>query len=130
MQNKDRRVIKKSDFIILGVVICVTAICFTLFKQPSDKALAEIRLNGMSVLKLPLNTDTSVNLDTLNADFPNIKLVVSDGYIYIEEADCYDKVCVHTGKINSKYQSIVCLPNKLIVNILDYNTYSNIDVVM
>ncbi len=44
-------------------------------------------------------------------------IAIKDGCVYMKEADCKNKICVNTGKINSPGQSIVCLPNRIIVEI-------------
>ena len=44
-------------------------------------------------------------------------LVIKDGYAYMENATCPDKICIKQGKINKKGQTITCLPNKITVSI-------------
>jgi len=46
----------------------------------------------------------------------NIVCIDKDG-VYMKEAHCPDKLCVNQGKIQKNAQSIVCLPNKIIVEI-------------
>ena len=40
-----------------------------------------------------------------------------DCSLYMSDATCKNKICVNTGKISKKGESIVCLPNKTIVEI-------------
>lgn len=42
-------------------------------------------------------------------------LVVSDGMVTMEAADCKDQICVHHKPIISERESIICLPHKLVV---------------
>ena len=44
-------------------------------------------------------------------------IVTENGYVYMKSADCKNRICVNTGKINSAGQSIVCLPNRIMVKI-------------
>ena len=44
-------------------------------------------------------------------------VVIKDGLVYMSDATCKNQVCVNTGKISKKGESIVCLPNKVIVEI-------------
>ena len=46
-------------------------------------------------------------------------LVIDDGKAYIKEADCPDKLCVKQGKIKRVGQSLICLPNKVVVEVVD-----------
>lgn len=45
------------------------------------------------------------------------KIRIESGEVFMEYADCPDKICVKTGKIKNKGQQIVCLPNKLAVKV-------------
>ena len=45
-------------------------------------------------------------------------LVVKEGQIWCDQASCPDKVCVHQGKQSLEGGTIVCLPNRMIVQIL------------
>lgn len=45
-------------------------------------------------------------------------LIVSDGKASIARADCPDKVCEHSGKISKVGERIVCLPNRVYVEIV------------
>lgn len=42
---------------------------------------------------------------------------VEDGRVMVVEADCPDKICVHTGAISREGEVIACLPHSLIVYI-------------
>ena len=39
---------------------------------------------------------------------------IKDGRIRVKDADCPDRVCVHTGWLTAKIP-IVCLPNRLVI---------------
>ena len=45
------------------------------------------------------------------------EVVVMNGEVRIEEANCHDQLCVKSGAIRSSGQTIVCLPHKLVVRI-------------
>ena len=49
-------------------------------------------------------------------------LVIENGEAYLKEASCPDLLCVHMGKISSVGQSIICLPNRVVVEIVDEET--------
>ena len=44
-------------------------------------------------------------------------IVIKDGAAYVEEASCHNQVCVRHSKITLGGESIVCLPNRLVVRI-------------
>ena len=47
-----------------------------------------------------------------------MKIVVSDGTVRVEDADCPDKICEKSGAISKAGQTIVCLPNRVVIKIL------------
>ena len=44
-------------------------------------------------------------------------IVIENGQVWIDQADCPDKLCVKQGKISKNGQSIICLPHKLTIGI-------------
>ena len=42
---------------------------------------------------------------------------ISGGKVSVTEASCKNQVCVHHGAISSSGESIICLPNRLVVRI-------------
>ena len=53
---------------------------------------------------------------------------VRNGSIGIIEASCNDHICIDTGFIDNSSVPVVCLPNKIIIEISD-NTDNSIDAV-
>lgn len=46
------------------------------------------------------------------------RLVIRDGVADMIEADCPDKLCVHQKAISKTGETIVCLPNKVVAEII------------
>lgn len=44
-------------------------------------------------------------------------LIIKEGEAYMQEADCPNQICVHHSPISHKGESIVCLPNRVIIEI-------------
>lgn len=44
-------------------------------------------------------------------------LVIKDGEAYMQEADCPNQICVHHSPVSHKGETIVCLPNRVIIEI-------------
>lgn len=49
-------------------------------------------------------------------DYYNV-VVIKDGTVTVTEASCKNQVCVRHGAISRSGESIVCLPNRLVVRI-------------
>jgi hypothetical protein len=44
-------------------------------------------------------------------------LVIEDGKADMTDADCPDRLCVHQRAISRNNETIVCLPNKVVVQV-------------
>lgn len=42
---------------------------------------------------------------------------IASGKVRVLEANCRDQICVHTKEISKEGESIICLPNKVIVEL-------------
>ncbi len=119
---------KKQDFIVIGAVIAVAALLFAiLFFGGKSGEYVNVEVNGKTVASFPLNEDTQYLIKTGKED-TNL-LVISDGSALITEANCPDKICVHHRKISKSGESIICLPHKVVVSIVDNDGENDIDSV-
>jgi len=111
--------VKKND-IILAASFVVVAVIFTIFIQvvvKKDGNVAVVSIDGQIYKELSLNVNTELDIDeAAGVDGYNI-LVIQNGYAYMKDADCHDKICVHQGKISKVGETIVCLPHKVVIEI-------------
>lgn len=93
----------------------------------SPGGTVQVRVAGAVTAGYPLDVDASYTITGVNGG-TNL-LVIEDGAARIEEASCPDGVCVHTGRIRRNGQSIVCLPNQVVVEIVsDTENSSGVDM--
>jgi hypothetical protein len=62
----------------------------------------------------PLAKDTVV---TVNGPLGNTEVEIGGGAVWIAEAPCPQKTCVHQGKIRLSGQIVVCVPNRICVEV-------------
>ena len=106
--------------ISLVILTFVTSI-FIYKKQTSNKIYVEVSINGEITNKYSIDENIEIMLKTGNV------LVIKDGNVCISNADCPDGLCVKQGTISKVNESIICLPNKLVVRIVEDNTSLNKD---
>lgn len=109
---------KKIDYIIVSGLL-VLGVIFTFFIfRPADaepEAL-EVRQNGKVIMTLPLSENTTKTIEN-NSSGTNT-FTVRDGAVTMTEADCGDYTCIQTGSITETGESIVCLPHRLVLQIV------------
>ena len=122
-----RSFLKKQDLIIILSVLflCAAAMLFARCSDNKEK-LAEISVDGQTVkiIKLSGAPDSEFRIDGLD----NVVFSVKDEKICILESDCHDKICCKTGYIGGSTRSIICLPKKVMVKIVDEGAEADIIV--
>ena len=119
---------KRNDIKLLIIVLAlaIMAIIFMLFiRKEGDKVI--VTIDGEVVKTFDLHTDKTYNIEGEDGKF-NL-LVIKDGKAHIEDASCPDKVCVNHGDVKYNNETIVCLPNKVVVEIQS-NTESGLDSIV
>lgn len=76
-----------------------------------------VREINLSEISEPYTIDMGTNL--IEADASGVRM---------HSADCPDKLCVKQGSISKAGESIICLPNKIIIE-FEGNDYGNVDAV-
>ena len=105
------KVLKKGDFLIIGTVaaIFILSVVF-IFSFSNQGSRVVIKQNNEIIYNQSINQNDTVDTGG------NI-VIIKDGVVFMNEADCKNQICVKSGKISKKGESIVCLPNKVIVEI-------------
>lgn len=62
----------------------------------------------------PISEDREIKVDT---SYGHNVVMIADGKVFMQEADCPDQHCVRQGEIKSTNKSIICLPHKLVVEV-------------
>ncbi len=119
--------IKKNDIILIGSIIIIAIAAIFIFQlTKSEGAKIVITVDGEAYKTLDLNKDTTLNIDD-HMGHKNM-IVVKDGTVKMTEANCPDKLCVKHKSIHYSHETIVCLPHKLVVEIIDGET-SDVDII-
>lgn len=110
---------KKNDVILLAVLIVAALAGFggvSLYSKLSTwEPQAVVYLDGEEEGRYPLSEDITVEIRQENGSY-NI-LQIQRGEAEITEASCPDKVCVNHRPVGGQGESLVCLPNKMVVEI-------------
>ena len=108
--------IRRNDFWLLAAVAALAALLWLALRATrSEGAYAVVTVNGEQYGVYPLDEDLELHIG--DDEHYNI-LVIKDGAAQISEASCPDKLCVHQGTVSYDGQSLICLPNKVVVEIV------------
>lgn len=106
---------------ILVIVLIVFSLLFAYYMATVNKNLEKkyvsIQINGEEINTIEFSKDIVGETYVLETEFGRNVLKFGDGEVKIIEASCPDQLCVKQGKIGQVGQLIVCLPNRLVVEI-------------
>lgn len=105
---------KKNDWILILFVAAVAGIFLVALLLRPEQAVrrVEISVDGELYGRYDLNEDQEISINKTN------KVQISEGTAKMTWAECPDQICVHHKEISRTGESIICLPNKIVVSII------------
>ncbi len=110
------KLFKKGDIIVIASVLAAVLIFFFIKNGNTEKAVAEISVDGKIVQTVDLTAVKDKIEIRPNEDF-DILIVAENGSIRFEHSECEDKLCVNSGKLKNSGDVAVCLPAKTVITV-------------
>ena len=113
---------KRNDIILIAVLLVVSIgllVGVNIYRKnnTSGSANVEVTVDGKVYGTYPLNEDRKERIELSDGSYNILK--ISHGKASVIEASCPDKICVNTADIHYTDETIVCLPNKVVVKIVN-----------
>lgn len=115
----------KFDFLLILVLILTLVTWFVIWSLSSNykEKVVVISYDSEELYRYDLKEDRIIILT--NDNIPNVKsesniemtIIIKDKYVYVEESNCHDHICINMGKINKIDDVIVCMPNLITITI-------------
>lgn len=110
-----KKYIRKADVILLIILVIVGLVCTVIVSTSgSEGDSVVIEQNGDLFATYSLNEDRTVTVE--GAKTTNI-VKISNGEVIMSESTCKNQVCVRHSAISRSGESIICLPNRVVVRI-------------
>jgi hypothetical protein len=109
--------LRKADFLLFFIFIAAAALIAALPLVRSSDGAPMVRIIAQGELAgiYPLDSDNEIEIER---DGHRNVVVIKDNTVHMDYSDCKNQVCVNTGKISKAGETIVCLPNYVIVEIV------------
>lgn len=123
---------KKREVIFVIIILMLAGGLFLVFEWTGqtngepDEQQVRVMVAGEEYGTYSLEEDREIEVQ--QSDGYN-KIIIENGVVYMEDADCPDKYCVQQGKIRNQKQTIVCLPHRLVVEIIGKEMEETPDVI-
>lgn len=114
----------RNDGILAGAIVLMAFVIFLLNFNSGSKSDGRVVVwvDEERYGEYELQEDQHISIRDTNV------LVIEDGKAWMETADCPDQICVHQRAIDKDEESIICLPNKIVV-VIESNKESSLDAV-
>ena len=105
---------KKNDLILVLLVFVAAGIFFAghLFTSQKSAGVVEIQIDGKVVETLDLQKERAFKI---NGGTNTVQ--IENGKVKMAAANCPDQICVHHNKISRNKETIICLPDKVVITI-------------
>ncbi len=111
-----KKYITKADIVLLAALIAFgLAAAYISVRPRGEGACVRITVNGELYGTYPLTDDRTVVIEQ-NGHHNEVQ--IHGGTARMLYSDCKNQICVNTGAISGTNQTIVCLPNRVLVEII------------
>lgn len=125
---------KRGDFVLLAILAIITvsfiapsALNSKESQKYEGKTYAKIEVDGDLYKQVRL-TGTQQDIEIITERGYDL-LRISDNGIHVVESDCPEKICMSYGHIDQVGEMIICLPNRMVIEIIGETNASEIDII-
>ncbi len=109
--------IGKADIIVWGIVLGILFVLLLAYRLTAENgAYVQVRVAGSIQGQYTLGKDGTYEI--AGKEQGKNLLVIKNGEAYIKEANCPDKLCVKQGRVRKVGESLICLPNEVVVEVI------------
>ncbi|MGN1223837.1 MAG: NusG domain II-containing protein [Ruminococcus sp.] len=117
----------KQKAILFGIFLClilagIGGSYFVMHRQITNRTVV-ITQDGEELYRIAMDTiKEPYTIDIPGEDGAWNRVLISKESVQMESASCPDGLCVHQGTISDGVLPIVCLPNRVQIQIIEENT--------
>lgn len=121
----------KGDKILIVFVLVLTLISLGFIKRQAlsdEEKFVSIQVNGQQVKKIIFDKSIIGKKFAIESEYGYNLVEIGDEEVRVIEASCPDKVDVKQGFISKIGESIICLPNRMVIEIKGVEKEDQIDI--
>lgn len=109
--------LKKGDLILIGVLVVLilaSAAWMSFIRSGNTSKIAVVKQDNIVIKKIDLEKVKEQERIKIDGQYTET-ILVENGRIRFEEADCPDQVCVRTGWLSERGDNAACVPNHAVI---------------
>lgn len=124
IEIKDKNMKKKEIIMVVAILAAALLIWgFSAFFMDDDGDILRITVDNELYGEYPLDKDQVIQIKDTNV------CEIADGEVRMIEADCPDQICVKTNAITQQGGTIICLPNRVFLEVIRSGDFETPDAV-
>ena len=113
--------------ILIAGLLVISGVSAALVAGQTSGTMVNIYLDGKCIRSIDLSLADSSYEFTVDGPAGSNTIQVEPGRIRVSRADCPDQICVRQGWISTSAMPVVCLPNRLVIQIEEQSEQSELD---
>lgn len=106
---------KRADLFLIVILFVISIFIFLSFKDTSNPESVVISSGGEIIGTYSINENNVLNISGTLGD---VVVNIEDRQVWVSESNCKDLLEIKQGKISKCGQSLVCVPNKVVISII------------
>ena len=117
-QNLSPTHLRRGDILLIAAILLISLLFGVyLFAFRPEGDTVRVTIDGKLYGVYAIDEDRIEEIYTAEDTARHNRLVIRDGKAYMESASCPDGICVGHRPISRSGESIVCLPNRVVVTV-------------
>ncbi len=104
------------DKLLISILFLISFSFLIFIRFNSKGNMVYITVDGNEVMKSDINVDRKLSVKGV---IGITEIEIKNGRVRVNDSPCNNKTCIKTGWIDKSYQSIICIPNHVVVEIVD-----------
>lgn len=122
--------LRRNDIIFIALLLLAAAVgLIYLFLFRDEGTVVNVTVDGKPYGTYSLSDNISHDIITGKASENFNSFVIKDGKVFMKEASCPDGICVNHRPIFRDGESIVCLPNRVVITVVGEDDTDAPDIV-
>lgn len=119
------RILTRCDMLLIGGLLATALLCLGIVRYRASKTdVVVVQIDGEEAIRASLAEDQRFSVD---GPLGRTEIEIRDRRVRVVDSPCNKKICVHTGWIYKPYQTIICVPNRVVIRLLASDDSDEID---